>query len=174
MRCEQTDNPLPWEAIRALIPDGVWSHIQSVLVTDPSVVSRIVVDESGTTDGTAVELSIAEYPMFDESAVTEFNTLWKENDPTLDMSPNPETIVPNLIRLNNWIFALTHGLVTSTSGKEGLDLLKQWWVYWYVTYVTQNPGTPFNNVHLFIIKPEGVVTYQAFYLAPRGSAVVVQ
>lgn len=174
MECKRADYSLTRDEIMEIVPQEVWIHAQTVLAQDPSAVSRIVVDETGHTDANKVELTIAEFPPFTQEAIDDFQTVWKENDPSLDLSPNPETIVPNLIKFNNWIFAIMHGLVTSDAGKDGVNLLKQWWVYWYVTYVTQNPGTVFNNVHLFILKPEGHVTYQAFYLKPDTTNVSLQ
>ena len=174
MECKRADYSLTRDEIMEIVPQEVWTHAQTVLAQDPSVVSRIVVDETGHTDANKVELTIAEFPHFTSAAVDEFCEIWKSNDPSLDLSPNPETIVPNLIKFNNWIFAVAHGLVASDGDKDSINLLKQWWVYWYVTYVTQNPGTAFNNVHLFILKPEGHVTYQAFYLKPDTTNVSLQ
>lgn len=174
MECKRADHSLTRDEIMEIVPPAVWTHVQTVLAQDPSVVSRIVVDETGHTDGNKVELTIAEFPTFTQEAVDDFLTLWKDNDPSLDLSPNPETIVPNLIKFNNWIYAVLNGLVESDSDEDSVRWLKQWWVYWYVTYVTQNPGTPFNNVHLFILKPDGHVTYQAFYLKPDTTNISLQ
>lgn len=175
MECKRLDEPFTPGEITDIVPPSVWSYIQEVLTKDPSVVSRIVVDKTGTTAaGKDVELTIAEFPSFSPAAIDEFLEIWKDNDPSLDLSPNPETIVPNLIKFNNWIFAIMHGLVTSDADAGGINLLKQWWVYWYVTYVTHNPGTVFNNVHLFILNPDGNVSYQTLYIKPDTTTVSLQ